>query len=1142
MDDYVGDRSFDSRMDWTPQKADPPFNPYPGQYMPGGWPATPPPQTTGVFARPRPPGVLFPAAKRVCHGLASTSQTVVDTAAVPVYGIVRRVRRQQHIRQSTPQRPTRTQPHTRATAPLTESPWLRANAYHDAQLAAMQAQVVTYSPEITETQAEWDLPDINQVQDPATDESKPYIMWNKRRRRPHRSVTRPHPALPPQNSIKRLYGIPDLIPKSTVGKNRSPIGSKEAPTNKKRSPASPERKLDGTLESTMSWQDAVDSVSTPSGPRPAIRGQVSDPTSVDTALLQASTDTRHGPSGFPRFISLSTNTTSANSSTKSAAPPNGINLTNFHSNSSVQHTDAETPPAINTSLSTSSQQLVDATESASTQASNSHVTDQQLVEYLRAIRELETYPTDFLQQSADFESDFDSETNTETEIDSDRNPEPDSLPALLHPNTIQQQGDIESTNALDIFNPNTTQQQDDLSIYALDLSLPDTTQLQADLSTHALDLSLPDTTQQLVDSASTTALSMSPSEGLQPQVDVGLTSALNTSPSKSSQPLVTISNGTKALTPHPIIKAKAEPLVSLSPSSNTGEYFTPPRIRHRRVEVLSSARKSPNNFLITESPESDISSSCPFSPGNPGWDLPNMNGLQPPSEIETGSEFLNINNTMHESIHHEKSQPNLSLNSHCGSVTPLPSIRVTGGGSPIPNREPSTDLGRDSSVATGIPIDPLLFESPGLLTIDDNEIQTADTRDAKVVVTQPISLLNPNSLSSNVDETQESGPETQQRDPEVQISDPKTQQTGLETQHSGPETPQGNIISIEQDLYDLFDPSDLSDSIIVIDSPIKTPSNPPPRTPEKAHRERESGLLDSGTKQSQLTESSPVTPERALAQLNLDETFDPSTSTPKAGLHSDARDKRVTRAEAKRLELLKEVQQYSIGPLDEEWESRIQTALKNGHDMYKATDLLRVVPLRAGHGTDNWLNDEVINGYLKLVTAHGKRNNRPAQTPTHHAFASFFYTNLASKGYESVRRWALKAKIGGKNLLETEQVFIPINSGMHWTLCVVSGKEKTITHYNSLSGNGQGYVNTIKDWVKTELGTHFVESEWAVRARGESPQQANMDDCGVFAITSARQIMLGLAPTSYNASQIPLQRKRIIAELINGELIKSNEQ
>jgi len=288
-------------------------------------------------------------------------------------------------------------------------------------------------------------------------------------------------------------------------------------------------------------------------------------------------------------------------------------------------------------------------------------------------------------------------------------------------------------------------------------------------------------------------------------------------------------------------------------------------------------------------------------------------------------------------------------------------------------------------------------------------------------------------------------------------------------------------------------------------------------------------------------EDLPETPDTKLAQLTLEDDFNPKGATPKASPHSAEKGHRVTRAETKRLQLLEEIQHYGIAPLNEQWDHQIQTALRNGHGTYKATDLVRVLPLSAGRGTDNWLNDEVINGYLKLIVAHGTQNDRPTQTPTHHAFVSFFYNNLESKGYISVKRWASRARIGSKNLLDTEQVFIPINSGMHWTLCVVSGTNKTITHYNSLGGNGQRYVNTVRDWVKEELGSAFEESEWTLVPNGPSPQQANMDDCGVFTITSARQIMLGMTPMSYNAGQIPLQRKRIVAELINGGLIKSNE-
>src|SRR5689334_16202988 len=92
-----------SFMDWSPAKPEPTFNPYQGNYMPGGWPADPPTPTTGVFARPRPEGFL-PKAKRICFGLATGSKIIASFVAVPLYCIVRQIRQQQK-RPAKPQRP-----------------------------------------------------------------------------------------------------------------------------------------------------------------------------------------------------------------------------------------------------------------------------------------------------------------------------------------------------------------------------------------------------------------------------------------------------------------------------------------------------------------------------------------------------------------------------------------------------------------------------------------------------------------------------------------------------------------------------------------------------------------------------------------------------------------------------------------------------------------------------------------------------------------------------------------------------------------------------------------------------------------------------------------------------------------------------
>ncbi|KAL2429016.1 hypothetical protein ABEF95_011541 [Exophiala dermatitidis] len=339
-------------------------------------------------------------------------------------------------------------------------------------------------------------------------------------------------------------------------------------------------------------------------------------------------------------------------------------------------------------------------------------------------------------------------------------------------------------------------------------------------------------------------------------------------------------------------------------------------------------------------------------------------------------------------------------------------------------------------------------------------------------------------------------------------------------------------------------------------TPIITPAEP--KTPDRritrsaAHTKVSTPVTGQNTSQTAATvdESgkSVKTPDKKLAKLTLEEQeqqeqepFVPEVPTPKASPHSEEKHHRVTRGESKRLQAIEEAQKYGITPLSEEWEKKVQEALRHGHKTFKPSDLTRVVPLGSSHGTQNWLNDEVINGYLKLVVEHGLKNDRPTQSASHAALASFFYNNLETKGYQSVRRWAGRAKVGGKNLLDADNVFIPINKGAHWTLCVVSGRNRTVTHYNSLGGSGRQYIETIKGWLKLELGASYKEEEWTFNLAGQSPKQQNMDDCGVFTVTTARQIMLGLTPMSYGPEVIQIQRKRIVAELVNGALLKSGE-
>ncbi|OJK01571.1 hypothetical protein ASPACDRAFT_41834 [Aspergillus aculeatus ATCC 16872] len=185
-----------------------------------------------------------------------------------------------------------------------------------------------------------------------------------------------------------------------------------------------------------------------------------------------------------------------------------------------------------------------------------------------------------------------------------------------------------------------------------------------------------------------------------------------------------------------------------------------------------------------------------------------------------------------------------------------------------------------------------------------------------------------------------------------------------------------------------------------------------------------------------------------------------------------------------------------------------------------------------------WLNDEVINAYMALIIDYLRRTNNNSgrhDKPRYHAFNSFFFSNLRDKGYESVRRWATRAKIGGKTLLNVDTVFVPIHDKSHWTLIVVKPCDRTIEHFDSLGGLNKRHVNLIKTWLGGELGEGFVEAEWKVLP-SLSPRQDNGSDCGVFLLSTAKAVAINLEPQSYGAPDSPLLRQKIVGELMNGGL------
>ncbi|KAL8947905.1 MAG: hypothetical protein Q9222_005854 [Ikaeria aurantiellina] len=237
-----------------------------------------------------------------------------------------------------------------------------------------------------------------------------------------------------------------------------------------------------------------------------------------------------------------------------------------------------------------------------------------------------------------------------------------------------------------------------------------------------------------------------------------------------------------------------------------------------------------------------------------------------------------------------------------------------------------------------------------------------------------------------------------------------------------------------------------------------------------------------------------------------------------------------------------------IQPLNPEWEDKVmhamQTGLSSSRELARTSageslrrrDFGHVLPQSGIDPASGWLNDTIITGYLQAVVDHGKRMRdvKRNELPKVHAFATFFYENLSTRGYDSVRRWANRAKFGGRELLKMEKIFIPINKGgNHWVLAYVNPQAKSIEYFDSFHGRLGAVFDNIKIWLRGELGDSFVDDEWTLGQNG-GPVQHNASDCGVFCVTTAKMIVLGVDPMAFSAAEMPTQRRRMLAELMNG--------
>ncbi|GAB5588516.1 Sentrin-specific protease 2 [Umbelopsis nana] len=184
---------------------------------------------------------------------------------------------------------------------------------------------------------------------------------------------------------------------------------------------------------------------------------------------------------------------------------------------------------------------------------------------------------------------------------------------------------------------------------------------------------------------------------------------------------------------------------------------------------------------------------------------------------------------------------------------------------------------------------------------------------------------------------------------------------------------------------------------------------------------------------------------------------------------------------------------------------------------------------------DTWLNDEIINYYMELISDRSQKNKD--KYPSIHCFNTFFCTTLLESGYAKLRRWTKRVDIFAKDM-----VLIPVNSSLHWTLAVFDFRKKQLAMYDSLGGNNMRLVKALLQYLEDEhmdkKKIAYDSSDWSVYIPKDIPHQRNGDDCGVFACTFAERIA---RDSEFDFTQKDMMdlRKNMVYEIIQKQLLVS---
>lgn len=190
-------------------------------------------------------------------------------------------------------------------------------------------------------------------------------------------------------------------------------------------------------------------------------------------------------------------------------------------------------------------------------------------------------------------------------------------------------------------------------------------------------------------------------------------------------------------------------------------------------------------------------------------------------------------------------------------------------------------------------------------------------------------------------------------------------------------------------------------------------------------------------------------------------------------------------------------------------------------------------------GTKSWLDDDAVNAWYHAILEAKNRQTgyvkKEGNVPAFSMLNTGWWAKASSKeGPSSLKRWTKRAGIGGANLLKCERLFLPINTGAHWTLLIINGTDRSFEYLDSLGGDGKRVFAIARELVKSELGDLYRANEWTELKRNRSSMQSNMSDCGVFACFNGLAAAKERPYKEIVAKKMPQARSMLAGILVNG--------